>query len=98
MNAVFCMFTHFTYEHMILYMNHTSIVTKGQKRVQKRGKNGVKKVKIQKYTWRRHFLHNFSYNMHNTYRLHFVSFKDVSKGHWRSKSCQKKVKKEPKRA
>ena len=46
MNAIFCMFTHFTYEHMILYMNYTSIVTKGQKRVKKGPKTGKKKVKI----------------------------------------------------
>ena len=46
MNAIFCMFTHFTYEHMILYMNYTSIVTKGQKRVKKGPKRGKKKVKI----------------------------------------------------
>ena len=47
--------------------------------------------------WRCHLFHNFFYDTHNTYRLHYFSLKDVNRGHWRSKSCQKEVKPVPKR-
>ena len=32
------------------------------------------------------FLYNFSYDTHNTYRLHFFNLKDVIRGHWRLKN------------
>ena len=88
MNAIFCMFTHFTYEHMILYMNYTSIVTKGQKRVKKGPKRGKKRYKLKKPIGIS-FIQNFLYNTKKPYRIHYVNHIYVIRGHWHSKKEQK---------
>ena len=82
MNAIFCMFTHFTYEHMILYMNYTSIVTKGQKRVKKGPKKkAIKKVNI-KNAIGIPFIHNFLHNTYKPYRINYVNHIYAITGHW----------------
>ena len=47
MNTFFGMFTNFIYEHMLIYTNLTSYITKGQNRDKKVSKRVKKKVKIE---------------------------------------------------
>ena len=78
--AIFGMFTEFIYEHMIIYTNLTSYITKGQKRV-KMGPKEVKKRSNLKMPIGIPFFHKFLYNIHKPYRIHYFNHTHVIRGY-----------------
>ena len=79
-SAIFGMFTQFINVHMSIYRNLTPNTTKGQKRVKKgpkqvqNGKNFKKLIEIP-------FFHNFLYNTHKPYIIHYFNHTPVIRGY-----------------
>ena len=87
MSAIFGIFTQFINGHMKIYSNLTPNITKGQikgskgsKIGPKQDRNRSKRVKILKAP-RNAIFHNFLYNIHEPYRIHYFNHTHVIRGY-----------------